>query len=179
MNSERVVLYRTPPPLPPGTQIIPAYVTPFTVDNYIHEEDEFARAVCRIRTNKAGGPSGMRTEHLRSWMGEATREYSPDPILWEKVIGLIRAAFREVRLTEECTCQTFVLILKRNGNFCGVGLVELLWNMVTGILNFRLTAAIQFHDTLHGFRTGRGTGIASLEAKMLHQMMLMREEVLY
>ena len=50
---------------------------------------------------------------------------------------------------------------------------------MTGILNLRLTAAIQFHETLNGFCTSRGTGIASLEAKLLKQLMNMREEVLY
>lgn len=60
-----------------------------------------------------------------------------------------------------------------------MGLVEVLWETVTGILNRRLTAAIQFHNTLHGFRTVRGTGTAYLESKMLQQLMAMREEFLY
>ena len=40
-------------------------------------------------------------------------------------------------------------------------------------------AAIQFHNALHGFRTIRGMGTASLEANFIQQMMAMREEVLY
>ena len=36
-----------------------------------------------------------------------------------------------------------------------------------GILNRRLTAKIQFHNIFHGFRTGKGTGTASLEANLL------------
>ena len=39
--------------------------------------------------------------------------------------------------------------------------------------------AVQFHGILHGFWVGRGMGTASLEAKVLHQLMGMREEVLY
>ena len=50
---------------------------------------------------------------------------------------------------------------------------------MTGILNFRLAVAIQFHDTLYGFCTGRGIGTASLEGNMVQQLMEMREEVLY
>ena len=38
---------------------------------------------------------------------------------------------------------------------------------------------IQLHDVLHGFREGRGTGTATLEAKLLQQLAAMREEVLY
>ena len=43
-----------------------------------------------------------------------------------------------------------------------------------GILNRLLTENIQFYNTLHGFRMGRGTGTASLEAKLLQQLMAMR-----
>ena len=42
-----------------------------------------------------------------------------------------------------------------------------------------LTVVIQFHDTLHRFHTARGAGTASLKAKLLLQLMTMREEVLY
>ena len=48
-----------------------------------------------------------------------------------------------------------------------------------GILKCRLMAEIQFHDTLHGLRTGRGMDTASLESKLLQQLADMREEVLY
>ena len=36
-----------------------------------------------------------------------------------------------------------------------------------------------FHNILHGFWEGRGTGNAALEAKLLQQLMAMREEVLF
>ena len=51
--------------------------------------------------------------------------------------------------------------------------------VVAEILNLRLTASINFHDFLHGFRAGRGTGTATLEAKLLQQLAALREEVLY
>ena len=47
------------------------------------------------------------------------------------------------------------------------------------ILHRRLTAEIKLHDALHGFRESRGTGTATLEAKLLQQLVAMREEVLY
>ena len=65
------------------------------------------------------------------------------------------------------------------GNFWGIGLVEILWKTVTGILNHRFTSMIQFHDVLHRFQAGRGTGNATLEAKLLHHLTAMREAVLY
>ena len=51
--------------------------------------------------------------------------------------------------------------------------------VVVEILNRRLTASITYHDFLHRFRAGRGTGTTTLEAKLLQQLAALREEVLY
>ena len=47
------------------------------------------------------------------------------------------------------------------------------------ILHRRLTTAITFQDALYGFREGRGTGTATLKAKLLQQLAAMKEEFLY
>ena len=60
-----------------------------------------------------------------------------------------------------------VLIPKGKGDYCGIGLVEVMWKVMVANLNFRLTASITFHDFLHGFRAGRGTGTVTLEEKMI------------
>ena len=65
------------------------------------------------------------------------------------------------------------------GTYRGIRLVEFLWKTVIGILNRRLTTDIGFHDTLHGFQTGRGAGTSSLKANPLHQMAEMRKATLY
>ena len=57
--------------------------------------------------------------------------------------------------------------------------MEVLWKTVTGIVNHHLTAAIEFHDTLHILCTGRSMGIDSLKAKLIHHLMAMRYEVLH
>ena len=54
-----------------------------------------------------------------------------------------------------------------------------MWKVVAAILHSRLTASITYHDFLHIFRAGCGTGNATLEAKMLQQLAALREEVLY
>ena len=54
-----------------------------------------------------------------------------------------------------------------------------MWKVVAVILNRRFTSSITFHDVLHGFREGRGTGTATLKAKLLQQLAAMRDEVLY
>ena len=48
--------------------------------------------------------------------------------------------------------------------------MDVMWKVVAAILNFRLTASITFHNFLRGFRAGRGTGTATLEAKLLQYL---------
>ena len=57
--------------------------------------------------------------------------------------------------------------------------MEVMWKVVAVILNRRFTSSITFHDVLHVSRAGRGTGTATLDAKLLQQLAAMREEVLY
>ena len=45
-------------------------------------------------------------------------------------------------------------------------------------LNFRITASITYKNFLHGFWEGCGTGNATLESKLLQQLVALREEVL-
>ena len=82
-------------------------------------------------------------------------------------------------MAEEATWQTVVLTPKGGNEYRGIGLVEVTWKVVAAILHCRLTTAITHHDALHGFRAGRGTGAATLEAKLLQQLAAIREEVLY
>ena len=65
------------------------------------------------------------------------------------------------------------------GGHCGIGLVEVMWKVVTVIINRCLTNSIAFQDILLGFRSGCGTGTASLKVKLIQQLSEKREEVLY
>ena len=47
------------------------------------------------------------------------------------------------------------------------------------VINRRFTASITFHEVLHSFWVGCITGTATLDAKLLQQLVSMREEVLY
>ena len=83
------------------------------------------------------------------------------------VVDFVQLKFQEEKLAEEAMLQAVVLIPKGKTDYWGIGLVEVMWKIVTAILNFWLTASITFHNFLHGFREGRGTGTATLEDKML------------
>jgi Reverse transcriptase (RNA-dependent DNA polymerase) len=46
------------------------------------------------------------------------------------------------------------------------GLLESVWKVISMIIKERMSRTIQFDDMLHGFRPGRGTGTAILEARL-------------
>ena len=81
-------------------------------------------------------------------------------------------------MSEEAMGQAVVLIPKGRGDYRGIGLMEVVWKVVEVINNQRLTASITYHEFLHGFRAGSGTGTTTLEAKLRHKLAAMREEVL-
>ena len=101
----------------------------------------------------------MRVEHLRKWIRGAIWEEDPDNTHRRKVVEISQTNFCNGTLAYENTQQTVVFIPKGyRWEFRGVGLVEVLWKTIPGLLNQCFTSAIRFHDVLHGFRAGRSTG---------------------
>ena len=86
--------------------------------------------------------------------------------------------FREGRLPTECTCQKVVLTPKGNYNFRGIGMMEVLWNTMLGMIKLRIRVEVQLHGILHVFWVGRGMGTDSLEANLLQNLTAMMEEFL-
>ena len=122
----------------------------------------------------------MRAEHLGMWLQAATREEYPDPRNWEKVVSIIQETFRGGELATLCAWKTVVVIPKGRGtNFRGLGLVGVLWKAISGIINCQILSSIQYHDALHVFSAGTGTGSANLEDKLLQKLIAMRETVLH
>ena len=64
-----------------------------------------------------------------------------------------------------------MVIPKGGGDFQGTGPTNVLWNTLVVILKRCLGETIILHNILHEFWDGRGTGTASLEAKLLQQLM--------
>ena len=57
--------------------------------------------------------------------------------------------------------------------------MEVLQKTVTVILNRHLGMAITFHDVMHRFHIGIGTGTNALEAKILKNLLSIKKEALY
>ena len=156
-----------------------------------------------LRNPHSGGLSRIRAEHLKRRMAAARKsakdkmtageettksKYSTESVEstaptevanWDRVVDLVHTVFREGRLAEEVTWQAVVLIPKGKQYYRVVGLMEVMWKVVAAILNRRLMTSITFHDFLHIFRAVRGTGTATLEAKLLQKLAALREEFLY
>ena len=60
-----------------------------------------------------------------------------------------------------------VLVLKRKGDYRSIGLLEVMWKVVAVMISCWITSSITYHDFLHEFQVGLGTGTATLEGKML------------
>ena len=119
----------------------------------------------------------MRVEHVKRWLAAArkaekdgemaggeeaattTEEGRPETTAaqegvenWTRVVDLFQAAFQEGKLAEEAMWQAVFLISKGKKDYRGIGIMELMWKLVTATLNRRFTASITYHDFFHGFR---------------------------
>jgi hypothetical protein len=91
----------------------------------------------------------------------------------------VQQIFESGEIPEEMTWSILVLIPKASGGNRGIGLLEIMWKVISSIINTRLQESIPFHETLHGFRKGHGTGAASLDAKLQMQLSHIRSVPLY
>ena len=90
----------TPKPLPDET--FPVIVDPFNINDEVPTEREIAAAVRKMKSGKAPGASGLRTEDLKRWLRAAERTEDPDPDSWEDVVEIVQEAFISGRLPEAC-----------------------------------------------------------------------------
>ena len=57
--------------------------------------------------------------------------------------------------------------------------MEVVWKVCAAVVNFRLKRSVILHDALHGFRSGRDMGTATLEAKMAQHLVGLAHEPLF
>ena len=72
-----------------------------------------------------------------------------------------------------------VLIPKSVGGYRGIVLVEVIWKVYLLIMNNRIQQNINLRDALHGFRQGRGTGTATMEANLTQKLVRIVHEQLF
>ena len=93
----------------------------------------------------------MQVGNLRKWLRAVTQEDKPDDTHWRKVVEIFLSALRDGNVSNKSMWKMVVLNPKGDvRDFRDIGLIEILWNTITGLLNRRLTSSIGFYDVLHG-----------------------------
>ena len=165
---------------------IPIHVEAADIDDDPPTESEVVDSLMKLKNHKAAGASGITADVVKEWYRAArpTKEgVEPDAAsvaLWEKVLEIVNLAFSEGEIPRDFCNGILVLIPKSNpGEYRGIALLEILYKLVSSIINRRIGSKIQFDDAVHGFRPGRGTGTAILEAKLLAQLRCRSDEPLF
>ena len=89
--------------------------------------------------------------------------------LWQLFIQFIQTIWDKGEIPRQMLWVVVVFLPKGGGNFRGIGLLEPFWKVIEVLMEKRL-AHIKFHDCLHGFLSGRGTGTATTEVKLTQQL---------
>jgi hypothetical protein len=131
--------------------------------------------IAKLKNNKAPGLSGMRVEDLKRWAEDYRRNENRRP--FELLMELVVTAFESGELPQACNVAVLVLIPKPASNeHRGIGLLEVVWKLISSVINGRMKAAINFDDSIHGFREQRGTGTAIIQQKLRMQLNIANKE---
>ena len=63
-----------------------------------------------------------------------------------------------------------VLIPKGKADTLGIRILEVVWKVVEAVIDTHIKSVVQFHNVLHRFHAGRGTGTAIMELKLTQDM---------
>jgi hypothetical protein len=164
----------------------PVHIEQYNINDGPPTESEVVESLTVLRNHRAAGATGISAENLKDWKARArpeNPEEEPDPLavqLWEKVLELVRLAFVDGIIPQAFTHGILVLIPKDKPNeFRGIALLEVIYKLVSSIINRRIGAEVEFDDAVHGFRKKRGTATAILEVKLLAQMRCRTDEPLF
>jgi hypothetical protein len=151
----------------------PANGTPFEIRYDEPSEGEIWAAVMEMSNGRCGGASGIKAEHLKSWLHGAKREEDPETAeasagagkTWRKFVGLCTSVWRTGAIPQQMCWVITVLIPKWGGEYRGIGLMEPIWKVMEWAMD-HILETIVLHDSLHGCLKHRGTGTAIIEAKL-------------
>ncbi len=97
---------------------------------------------------------------------------------WRLFVALLQAVWQNGSVPTQMTWMIIVLIPKGGGNYCGIGLLDPIWEVIEKVMVAQLSV-IKLHDCLHGGLPHRGTGSAIMEVKLHQQLAWVDQEPLY
>jgi hypothetical protein len=168
-TTEHIQLYTKEEPQGPPIHVV---VAPFNVPDDVPSEDEITEAVCHLKRGKAPGPSKMQADHVKAWLADAYREEDPNPTNWGLLVDLIQHSYQTGEFPAKMVWALVVLLPKDSGGVCSIGLIEVIWKVISSVENWRLLNSVTFHDSLHGCLPCRGTDTAIIEAKLVQQLVV-------
>ena len=145
-------------------------VTLAAVEDGILGEEEVVQAVRILKRGGAGGTLAMRAEDLKEWLRKASRETKLVIHWWRMLIILIQNIFKDGAVPGNVAWAMVVLLPNGRGGYQGIGLVEVVWKVYVMVVNFCLKSIVTLHDTLNGFREGKGTHTSKLEANLAQKL---------
>ncbi len=179
-TEERIQLYTAVPP--PGWVML-FNVDPSNVPDAAPTDSELRAVVGSLRNGCAAGATGMRAKHLKEWLGDMKHEETEDGVegigdRWWSFVALLQAVWERGSIPTQMAWMIIVLLPKRGGDYCGIGLLDPIWKVVEKVMVARLSV-IKLHDCLHGGLPRRGKGMAIMEVKLQQQLAWVDQEPLY
>jgi Reverse transcriptase (RNA-dependent DNA polymerase) len=119
---------------------------------------------------------------IRKWYKNAKEDKSQcqqSLEIWNKIVIIVQMTFREGDIPTSFTYGVLVLIPKPDQSFRGIALLETIYKLISMIIHLQLLTTIKLHNAVHGFRTQRGTGTATINVKLLLQKAKRQSNQLY
>lgn len=172
---------------------LPKFVHEFKVDDEPMFEAEIRAVVRKMKRNKAAGPTGLTTNTVKDWEQDFQSQYiqpfqKKKPLVltdeqrtemervmsahpWSKVVDLVIEISDKGDVPEGMANSYLVLFPKGDaGQHHGIGLMNTIWKIVTGVLSRRINHAVSFHHCVHEFIPEKGTSTAILEVKLMNTL---------
>ena len=116
---------------------VPILVRQSDIEDGIPTDSEVETEVKGLKGDIAGAPLGMCVEDLKGWLREATRKKELVRERWALLVRLVQQTFGYRVPPEELAWNTMVFIPKGNGEYQGIGLVEVAYKVCVAVVNCR------------------------------------------
>jgi hypothetical protein len=175
-TAKHITFYRKVPS--PG-ELLPIHINKADIPDGVPSDGELRAVVRGLQNRRTAGASGMQAEHIKVWLTDVVckEKEQSDVGLGEKwwiFVKLTQAVWEQGSIPEQMKWEIIVLLPKGGGDYRGIGLLEPFWKVIEKIMVAWLLS-VKFHDSLHGGLPGRGTGTATIEAK-LHQSLAWHDQ---
>jgi hypothetical protein len=124
-------------------------VAPCDINNSTTTDKDIRAPVGRLHGRKSPGTS---VEDLKEWWDTAWRDKDHDTKEWENFVELVQHIFETGNLPLELNWSVLVAIPKGDGGFREIGLVEIIWKLISSIIDSKLNHKTILDPALHGFR---------------------------